>query len=164
MNPLKSRRGSSVTGMPTVMIVLGVLFVVGLIVIGNLRTIAVAMDLGTQGNATRTTLRALRVREGSNSSTTYSSRRSRRGRGNSAFDLGVIFSGRSRPEVIKPDHRCRSRNFQAVRDLEAESSAYLPTSRPVNKWGTAPRSGSLSRGSSGRLVLNSGLFNLFFSM
>lgn len=56
MNPLKSRRGSTVTAMPTVMIVLGVLFVVGLIVVGNLRTIAVAMDLGTQGNATRTTL------------------------------------------------------------------------------------------------------------
>jgi len=69
MNPLRSKRGSSITAMPTMMIVLSVLFVVGLIVVGSLRTVAVGMDLGTQGNSTRTTL----------FSNVYS-----------AFDLGVI--------------------------------------------------------------------------
>lgn len=47
---------STVLGMPRALIALGVMFVVGLVVIGQLATVADGYDLGTTGNATRTTL------------------------------------------------------------------------------------------------------------
>jgi len=47
---------ANITGIPKAMIVLGVLFVIGLDVIGSLQTTANALDLGTSGNSTRGTL------------------------------------------------------------------------------------------------------------
>ena len=47
---------ASITELPTSMIVISVLFVVGLVVVGSLYTVASDMDLGSSGNTTRTSL------------------------------------------------------------------------------------------------------------
>lgn len=47
---------STILGMPRTFVAMGVMFVVGLVVIGQLSTVANSYDLGTDGNSTRTTL------------------------------------------------------------------------------------------------------------
>jgi len=55
MKFLESKRGSAL-GLVIMMITLVIIIIVGLLVVGQLSTTADTMDLGTSGNATRTTL------------------------------------------------------------------------------------------------------------
>lgn len=54
MRLLKNKKGN--VALVTMLITLAIIIVVGLIVTGNLYSTATSMDLGTQGNSTRTTL------------------------------------------------------------------------------------------------------------
>ncbi|RLI85620.1 MAG: hypothetical protein DRP01_05820 [Archaeoglobales archaeon] len=54
MRLLKNKKGD--VALVTMLITLAIIIVVGLIVTGNLYSTATNMDLGTQGNSTRTTL------------------------------------------------------------------------------------------------------------
>lgn len=170
MNPLKNRRGSSITGMPTVMVVLAVQLLSFVTWARNLRRRThCSRELahtsrrsrregvesqsqwiwGRQGTQPGPHFARERVRERSYCLTTYSSRRSRRGRGNSAFDLGVksvlclIMGIRSR---IRSHNRCRSRKRVALRDDAANSLEYSLTSDQLRTSGTAAQQYSFGRG------------------